>query len=612
MFTPRTPFRLAPVMLAALLLPGAVAQGQVQGPRVRITFQPDCFRSSLTAPCDPRKVGDRLDLGPQIALWIETAGGKFVDTVLVTNLTAQLGIGNRPGHVTMPSGPKFPYGRRPMVLPVWAHRRNKLYDSVVMQDGLDKEYWLGFHEVVSSPDPYFCRPMTLVEIDVDAITCPTQRFNSVKGRFFDPRTDAVAPHLNADGTPKSYVPPARSYYPPRNDLRTFTENDCDRDRTSPCATSSRQYADLNDLDSVAAATPSYGQPFSKAWRVPDDLPDGDYAVLVEVSKEFDRNASHNHPATQDPMLREWGIPTNFGQPSVVFRVPFRLDRLQADQQATAQIAGYGDWDGHSGTLHPPDDTISDAPGSGAGRLLNISQPAAGGGLMQGRVHVLTELSGGSLPEPPAGGDGGVVDGTDGGGVDAPAPSCPGTVTAAIAVSPVNVDAEMAEIRFVEPTGAAWDRVESYEIRRWNGLDQTPDAFAGGLPLPEMAKGAPGGTLTVPLANLKSENQYTVGVRARGDCLEADPGFASFTTRLRQFTQLSGCFIATAAYGSPLARDVQALRRVRDGLRDRSPLAAAAAEVYARSSPPLADALRASPPARAIARRLLAPLVTLLR
>jgi hypothetical protein len=611
--------RVAAIALAVVTtaLPGGAAVGQT-GSRVKVTFQPDCFRSSLAAACDPRKVGDRLDLGPQIAVWIETAEGQYVDTVMVTNLTSQLGIGNRPGHVTLPSGPKFPYGRRPMVLPVWAHKRNKLYASVVMQDGLEKEYWLGFHEAVSSPDPYYCRPMTLQEIDVDAVSCPTQRFNSVKGRFFNPSTDAVAPHVTASGAPKPYVPPATSYYPPRNDLRTFVEQDCDRERGAMCPTSARQYETLNDLDNVAAATPAYGAPFTRNWRVPDTLADGNYAVLVEVSKEFDRNGSHSYPAAEDPMLREWGITTNFGQPSVVFRVPFKLDRRQADQQATEQIAGYGDWDGRTGTLHPPDSTISDGPGSGVGRLLNIPQPAAGGGQIQGRVHVVTEVTGGAMPEPPP--DAGVTDGPDGdGGVDAPAPvdapvnpACPDRLAASVAIALANVDAEAAQVTFTEPTGAAWERVESYEIRRWNGTEQTAEAFAGGLPLPEMAKTSPGATLSVPLSNLKSENQYTVGVRARGECLEPQPAFASFTTRLREFTQLSGCFIATAAYGSPLASDVQTLRRIRDGVRARSPLAAAAADVYARSSPPLADALRTSEAARAVARSLLAPIVTLVK
>src|SRR5262245_42575079 len=51
--------------------------------RVRYWFQPDCYRPSLTAACDRRKTGQRLDLGPQIAIWVESADGtRFVDTLM--------------------------------------------------------------------------------------------------------------------------------------------------------------------------------------------------------------------------------------------------------------------------------------------------------------------------------------------------------------------------------------------------------------------------------------------------------------------------------------------------------------------------------------------------
>ena len=42
---------------------------------------------------------------------------------MVTNAVAIHGIGNRPGTWNLLSGPRFPYGRRPMALPIWAHAR---------------------------------------------------------------------------------------------------------------------------------------------------------------------------------------------------------------------------------------------------------------------------------------------------------------------------------------------------------------------------------------------------------------------------------------------------------------------------------------------------------
>jgi hypothetical protein len=621
-------FGPAMTLSLTLLLAGGGARAQPGQPaRVRVTLQPDCFRPSLAAQCDKRKTGNRLDLGPQVAIWIEGADGRFVDTLMVTNLTALLGIGNRPGHKTLASSPKFPYGRRPMSLPVWAHRRGKLYTSVVMQDGLEREMWLGFHESVSSPDPYFCRPMTLQEIDVDAISCPTQRFNSVKGRFMDPAIDLKAPHLLTNGTPKDYVPAPMSYYPPRNDLRADVQNesDCDFARAPNCPTSSRRYAEINDLDLVAAATPPYGQPYTKTWRVPDGVPDGNYVVLVEVSKEFDTNAAHAHPATEDPMLRDWGLTNNFGQPSVVWKVPFTLDRSRTVEAATTEPAGYGDWDGASGTLHAPDSTLSQTPGSGVGRLLPITQASAvGGAPPTGRVVVVAVAAGGTTPV----GDAGAVpdaDAPDAGPGDgpprdaaapldaAPRPVCTTPAAAApIEIKSVIALAEEAEVTFVEPTGEAWERTDGYVIKVWGGSDRTPGAFAGGTPRPMVIKQMAGGTLTVTIKDLKSESEYTVGVMPAGECLDAHLGFHSFTTVVRRFTMLSGCFIATAAYGTPQAAAVSSLRRVRERARRQSALAEIAAEVYARSSPPLADVLRGSEAGRAVVRTLLAPIVSLVK
>lgn len=358
--------------------------------RVRITFQPDCFRADLAAPCDGARDKNRLDPGPQIAVWLESGdGGRFVDTILVTNLTAAFGIGNRVGFWRLPSGPKFPYGKRVMALPVWAHRRGRLYDTLVNQAGAQQELSVGGLEPFSSPEPYFCRPLEPIEV-VDAISCPTPMFQSAKGRFFDPVRDLAAEHLDERGDPRDYVPPAKSYYPPRNELRSFTVNDCDdTSEREDCPIAARRFAETNDLDAVAAPTPPYGRPFSRTWTVPDELADGDYALLLEVSKEYDTNRAHMHAARPDRLLEGFGIMTNLGQPSVVFRVPFRLDGTRVSQASATAMAGYGDWTGATGVMHPPDRTISESPGSGVGRLLAIAQPAvAGTAPIVARIHVL--------------------------------------------------------------------------------------------------------------------------------------------------------------------------------------------------------------------------------
>lgn len=578
------------VTLAAaltLVATGRAAAADDCRPVLRYSFQPDCYRPNLSAPCDKPKGQGRLELGPQFAVWVESGdGAKFVTDLMVTNMTAIRGLGNRPGHWSLPSSPKFPYGKRSMALPVWAHRRGRLYDTLEMPNKPDYELWLGFHEAYSSPDPYYCRPMTFAEIDLDAMTCPTNVFNSAKGRF-------------SKTLPKSY-------YPPRNELSRTTERDCynadaPNSGCDPNSSPATQFAAINDLDAVATATPLYGSRVRGMWRIPPEIQDGDYALYLEINKEFDNNQHHGTPARpeyeayRDTNLPESGLRNNFGQPSVVFRVPFRINRGAKGQAAATDIAGYGDWNGATGTLHPPDSTISDAPGSGKGRLLVIEEPSMNGGdPMGGRVHVTVD------PCQPA--------------MTACAPKqCSGSpetdaTISDLAVHQEGVTFEAAELRFTEPSDGGGP-VEQYEIR-FREDSMTAEEFARGTPGAAVQPMEPGRSVSVKLINLKPSTVYVVGVRARGCCL-AGPGpiaFASFRTPDRKFTQLSGCFVATAAYGSAMHPQVDALRRARDSARTRSALADAAVRLYERASPPVAALLRSAAAPRALVRSALAPFV----
>ena len=114
LLTPRF-FRSATLVLGLLAtwISGAgSAHAQQACQTLRYTFQPDCLQSanhpgacpavlylpSATDPTKDSKNVDRLDLGPQIAVWIESADRSvFVDTLMVTNQVAARGIGNRPG-----------------------------------------------------------------------------------------------------------------------------------------------------------------------------------------------------------------------------------------------------------------------------------------------------------------------------------------------------------------------------------------------------------------------------------------------------------------------------------------------------------------------------------
>jgi hypothetical protein len=69
-----------------------------------------------------------------------------------------------------------------------------------------------------------------------------------------------------------------------------------------------------------------------------------------------------------------------------------------------------------------------------------------------------------------------------------------------------------------------------------------------------------------------------------------------------------CFIATAAYGSPLEPHVQALRAFRDRYLQRSALGRAFIRFYYRHSPPVAAFIAEHAWLRSLVRTLLTPLV----
>jgi len=73
---------------------------------------------------------------------------------------------------------------------------------------------------------------------------------------------------------------------------------------------------------------------------------------------------------------------------------------------------------------------------------------------------------------------------------------------------------------------------------------------------------------------------------------------------------AGCFIATATFGTPMAHEVNVLKKFRDSFLLRNRTGEMLVRLYYRLSPPIARAIKGSEMLRRIVRILLVPIVNL--
>ncbi len=531
----------------------------------------------------------------QIVVWIEDLAGNVLATPYITRTTGTFGLGNRPGSNLLKSNYGWPYGRREMVAPICAHHRNNHYPRVMMGGSLGNapsaqcpdnqclETSIAYHERVSSVEPYYCPPMAIP----DAMSCASV-FNGAKGAY-----------ANA---------PAFSLYPPRADITNVNP-----------AVDSQNLSDFknqNDLVAVSAATPIQLQPVVPApswWAA--GRPAGDYVAWVEVSQEFDGTPGHDvlschhkgefsppcvneppdHPCMPDKESNwDWEGFCFLGQPSVVYRVPFRYDVGGGTAVAT-QYAGYSTWDGSDGVLHPPDSSIvSNKNGTGAGRLVDVDD-----GVDVYRVKTVVgncsvlPIDGGLPPS-----DGGVSDAGVNPGCNAPAP---------VSNFEVEPGADKLKLKFNAPVTGPPPLY--YEVRYQ--VSQSPitgASFAMQLPAPNVSHMGSGLTHTLEISGLKVNVSYAVAVRAVVACGTPSSVVSKVAaTSSANFATLHGCFVATAAFGTPLAATVQALRKFRDRHLLSNPAGRLATAIYYAFSPPLSRAIDTDENLRGLVRAALAPL-----
>ncbi len=507
----------------------------------------------------------QADLTPtsdlQIVMWLEDASGNYIDTIFITQQTGRYGLGNRPGRYDFNSGPLWPYGRRVTTFPVWSHRHGMTFPEVDFQMEhhvcCGDENALSHSQDISSPDAHFCKPRIEHQEGWDGVTCA-----SASG--LGPYTDKGI-----------YSPTATSLYPPRTDIVKGGQD-------SP---SVDMYKLMDPFDAVSQATPPGGVTATVTWHVPAGLPNGSYVLWTEVSKETqsgdpdgNSNATYNasvYPAPVGIAYGNYGIP-NRGQPSVVYSAPFVFGGTTT--ASTSDYAGYGDPEGQDGTLNPPDSTITTA----AGRL----QLVAGEAGATYRVRVRTSQQQDAIP--------------------------PGPATEAAAV---DTTATSATISFIAPgDDGLVGKVSAYQVRYLALASITDANFDAATPVAgTVTPDDPGQVQLVDVSGLLPSTLYSVGIRAIDDCGNVGPlTVTSFTTKDRQFGEVDACFIATAAYGSIMANDVDLLRGFRDRVLQQSTLGELAVETYYTFGPPMAQVVGSSDLLRSTAREALGPAVELAR
>ncbi len=573
-------FALASMVALALLTPHPASAQRI----VQIHFTPAAPRA-------------------QFAVWIESPEGAYLRTLALTQAVAYRGIGNRPGACEMNSGFHWPYGRREGVLPVWGHARAsapgaELFRRVIFQDRSSEGYASRTSED-STRDDYFCLSFNQASTRqeaLDAVSCASV-FNSDKGRYITPDDIARGYSEPIDEEPGRYALDAFSLYPPRRDVTRCTPGPTCRDTADVDLYDVDVHRIMPEIDAVTMATARAGASVDIMFTAPDEWPAGTYRVLVEVSVEGDANESFpTLPVPSGPAWDSWAMGYGYsyrGQPSVVYAMEVALD-ADGDTVSTLMPVGYGSVDGRGadgGRIHTMDGTISMDP---------TLHPGSGGDRLQ------------------------VVDGARVSMQVIPPAMCetnvtPGAVLDLVAseYSDRHDSHHWAHLTF---RAAADDqRIARYEARYSTdpitdqaSFERAQPALAASieslaLEIPVLA--APGDPISVDIGGLTFQTHYFVAVRAVDGCNARGPiAVSEVTTTSIQFTTVSPCFVATAAYGSPLASEVSALRRFRDRYLMTNALGQALVATYYETSPGLAAWIGQDEYRREAARALLAPIV----
>jgi hypothetical protein len=113
-----------------------------------------------------------------------------------------------------------------------------------------------------------------------------------------------------------------------------------------------------------------------------------------------------------------------------------------------------------------------------------------------------------------------------------------------------------------------------------------------------------GTYTVSLTGLSSNTKYDLKAELKYASTVIESAILQFTTAISALPPSQGCFIATAAYGTPTAKQIDVLREFRDVVLLKSTVGSQFVALYYRLSPPIANFIAGNEILRTLVRELL--------